>query len=151
MVLYFGMFFDKSASKIIYENEKVHLENLPNNFHCTFEFAPKEYNLLNEVIGKEVSVTLVGYACNGKNSGFEIEIPENIKMYFKNFDNTGKLKIPHITTSISKEGKAVDTANLYFEELDEPIIIKGKFGYFIKDRNKSYISFNKVETNECNK
>lgn len=149
MVEYFGIFFDEINSKKIIDNEIVKLEKLPSNFHCTFCFKPKAFNFFNEVIGKEVNVSIVGYACDGNNSGFQIDFSNNLKKYFKNFDKNGKLKIPHITTSLSKDGKAVFTANLDFKKLDNPILIKGKFGYFIRENEKSYVSFAKVYNDEC--
>lgn len=143
MVEYFGIFFGNKESEKIFNSEKVHLEKLPNNFHCTFCFKPKSIKLFDEVVGKEINIAIVGYACDGKNSGFEIDFPNNFKKYFKNVDFNGKLKIPHITTSLGKFAKAVDTANLEFKKLDNPIFIKGKFGYFIREKDNSFISFKK--------
>ena len=150
MVEYFGIFFDKENSKKIIDNEKVHLDKLPNNFHCTFCYKPDSLKLFNEVAGKTIDIALIGYACDGKNSGYKVDFSTSLKKYFKNFDKQGNVKIPHLTTSLSKDGKAVDTANLNFINLNEPILLKGRFGYFIRNNNKAYISFTKVEVEELN-
>jgi len=149
MVEYFGIFFNDGESLKIKNNEKTKLEKLPNNFHCTFKFAPKDLALYNEVIGKDISITLVGYGNDGKNSGFEIDFPQTLKKYFNNFDKQGNLKVPHITTSMAIDGKAVNTANLKFDKLNVPILLTGKFGYFIREKDKEYISFDKVKVEEC--
>ena len=44
-----------------------------------------------------------------------------------------KLKIPHITVSISDSGKP---------KIDKPIKLRGRLGYFIKDDDRGYIFFN---------
>ena len=151
MVEYFGIFFEECESLKIELNEKVKLEKLPNNFHCTFKFAPKNFAFYNEVIGKDISIALVGYGNDGKNSGFEIDFPQNLNKYFNNYDKQGNLKVPHITTSMAFDGKAVNTASLNFEKLNEPILVTGKFGYFIREKDKAYISFNQAKVEECSK
>lgn len=148
MVEYFGVFFNEIESYKILKNENKALEKKAKNFHCTFCYKPKRFDEFNKIVGKETLIKLTGYSCDGKNSGFEIELSKNIKNYFQNFDENRKIKTPHITVSLSKDAKAVNTANLKFKKLEEPILIKGKFGYFIREQNNSYISFKKVKINE---
>lgn len=54
-----------------------------------------------------------------------------LKKYYINFyyKNPEVLSMPHITTSLAKGAKAVNTKNLKFEPLEEPIKVVGKFGY----------------------
>ena len=52
------------------------------------------------------------------------------------------LKTPHITASIAKGAKAVNTKDLNFEPLNEPIKLTGKFGYWIDDEMQEYLSYN---------
>lgn len=150
MVEYFGIFFNEENSKIIFDNEKQHLEFLPNNFHCTFAFRPNQIELFNQFVGMDVGVTLIGYDNNNANSGFEIAFDEKFKDLFKNFDKNGNPKTPHITTSLAKGARAVNTCDLRFSTI-KPINITGKFGYFVIENNKGFISFDKQKTLEQEK
>lgn len=141
MIEYIGIFIDENDAKKILKNEKVKLERRPNNFHCTMQYMPKDLSFFNDVIGQEVTISLTGYGCDGDNSGFRVDFPDNIKKYFLNTDKEGNLKVPHITTSLSKKGKAVNTMNLQFDNLENIIFVRGKFGFFVKERGKGYISF----------
>ena len=80
-----------------------------------------------------------------KNSGFEIELTEELKPYYINYDeiNTTILKKPHITASLSNEAEAVNTKNLNFIKLPQKYKVKGRFGYWIEDDDKEYLSFKK--------
>ena len=141
MVEYIGIFVDEDDIDKIVQNERVCLEKRPNNFHCTMQYMPKDLKFFRDMIGKEIVITLIGYGCDGENSGFKVQFPENIKKYFLNTDKEGNLKVPHITTSLSKNGKAVNTMNLKFDDFENPIFIRGKFGCFVKEGGKGYISF----------
>lgn len=78
------------------------------------------------------------------NSGFQIEIPEELKKYYRNVDNDNNLlKIPHITVSLSENSKPYFTKNLNFIKLDNPVSIIGKFGYWIKEEDKEYLTYEK--------
>lgn len=151
MVEYFGIFINEDNYEIILKNEKVHLEKVPKNFHCTFCFKPYNLDFFNKIIGTEVEIRLVGYACNGENSGFEVKLDKNYANFFKNYDENRKLKTPHITTSLSIEGKAKNTKDLKFEKLDREIVLKGRFGYFVKEKNNSCVIFDKIYNKELEK
>ena len=88
---------------------------------------------------------LIGYGNDGNNSGFEIELSENLKPYYINYDeiNTNILKKPHITASLSEEAEAVNTKNLDFKKLPQKYTVKGRFGFWIEDDDKEYLSFKK--------
>ena len=150
MVEYFGIFFNKENSKIISDNEKQRLEFLPNNFHCTFAFRPNEIELFNQFVGQNVDVSLIGYGNNNENSGFEIAFDDKFKDLFKNFDINNTPKTPHITTSLANGARAVNTCNLRFEPI-KPITITGRFGFFVIENNKGFISFDKQKTIEQEK
>ena len=143
MLVYEGIFFDKDTSDIIRLIEKEKLEKKVKNLHCTFKFHPKDDEIFDELVGKEIEIALVGYGCDGNNSGFQVELPEYIKDYYINYeeDNPESLKVPHITTSLAEGAKAVDTKNLDFEPLPKKCIIKGRFGYFIAGRSNSFVSY----------
>lgn len=144
MLSYEGIFFEGETVELIHSLEKEKLPITNDEIHCTFKYHPKDDEIFDELVGKEIEVLLIGYGCNGKNSGFEIKIPDNIMKYYINYDeeNPQKLKIPHITASLTEDSKSSDTKNLKFVHFDKPISIKGKFGYWIKDNGYEYISYN---------
>lgn len=80
---------------------------------------------------------------DGMNSGFEVEFCDEIKKYYINYDevNISVLKKPHITTSIAIGASGMNTKNLKFIPLKKPKKIVGRFGYWIKDGNNEYLSF----------
>mgnify|MGYP007069838814 CR=1 FL=1 len=144
MVHYQGIFFEGESLQKILEQEQTHLERKNDEIHCTFQYKPPVEDLLEELINKEFSVKLIGYACDGKNSGFEVELPKELIPYYKNVEEkTNRLKIPHITVSISKDAKSKDTKDLKFMPLDKKIEIVGKFGYWIQENGKEYLSYQK--------
>ena len=76
------------------------------------------------------------------------QVPEEAKSLARqNFDinyeeqNPSVLKVPHITASLANGAKAVKTKDLDFEALEKPIKLVGRFGYWIKDADKEYISY----------
>lgn len=142
MVIYEGIFFEGENVDIISSLEKEKLDKIVDNLHCTFKYKPDTEEIFNDIVGQTFEVYLVGYGCDRKNSGFSIVLPDVLKDYYINHDeNTGELKVAHITTSLSNDGKAVDTKNLSFNLLDKPIKIIGRFGYFLDNKTVSYEPF----------
>ena len=76
---------------------------------------------------------MTGYASNGKNSGFKLQLPEDIMKYYINYDEKkpGKLKVPHITTSLGFGATPMNTKDLDFKPLEKEYKIKGKFGFWV--------------------
>ena len=145
MIKYVGIFIDANDAEKIMENEKSCLAKRPNNFHCTMQYMPKDLKYFNDIMGKEVVIALTGYGNDGENSGYSVQLPDEVKKYFLNIDEQGNLKVPHITTSLSDDGKAVNTANLNFEDLENPIFVRGRFGAFVKEEDIEYISFERAK------
>lgn len=135
-ILYEGLFFDSKTEELIHSLEKNRLSISNDRIHCTFVYKPQKEKLFNNLVGKEFEITLVGYGNDGRNSGFEVRLPEELKNYFL-------LKKPHITASIAENALPKDTANLDFKPLDKPIKIVGRFGYWIKnfDNDQQYVYF----------
>ncbi len=118
--------------------------------HCTFKFQPskEEIKKFSELLGKDLTLNVVGYCSDGKNSGYEIELsPEQDKAYTNvHIVDKGEpvptveKTTPHITVSMKEGSKAVDTGMLPFsKEKFEPFIIHGKAGFFtsrIKDKKR---------------
>ena len=145
MIEYIGIFIAEKDTEKIIENEKVCLAKRPKNFHCTMKYMPKDLEHFKDIIGQEVVIVLTGYGNDGKNSGYRVQLQDEINKYFLNTDKNGNLKVPHITTSLADDGKAVNTANLNFQDLEKPIFVRGRVGAFVKDENLEYISFEKTK------
>lgn len=141
MVIYEGIFFDDDTVNFIRKLEKRPLAIPINEVHCTFKFRPRDDEIFDELVGKEIELSIIGYGCNGNNSGFEVELPADIMHYYINYDKSGKLNRPHITVSLSQGAKSLNTKNLKFDRLPKPYKIKGRFGYWIKKENSGHISY----------
>ena len=128
-----GIFFDDEVQRNLINMQSNGLEKNVNDMHITFKFGKIE-KYPQEFIGKDFKVKLVGYASDGKNSGFSVELPDELSKFYKGSSN------PHITVSIGKVngefGKPVNTGKLDFKPLDIPVQISGKLGYFIYDKGK---------------
>ncbi len=145
MIKYEAIFLDEESVKLIHKLEKNKLDRVNDEIHLTLKYKPKDNEIFNDIIGKEFHMYLIGYGNDGMNSGFEIELSEELKPYYINYDeiNTTILKKPHITASLSNEAEAVNTKNLSFEKLPQKYTVKGRFGYWIEDDDKEYLSFKK--------
>ena len=143
MVSYEGIFFEADVQDFICSLEKKALSKVNDEIHCTFKYHPTRDEIFNELVGKCFEVYLIGYGNDGKNSGFEIALPNNLKKYYINFDEQNRdiLKKPHITTSLKEGAKATDTKNLDFKPLKNPIKLIGRFGFWIKNENSEYVSY----------
>ena len=145
MIKYEAIFLDEESVKLIHELEENKLDRVNDEIHLTLKYKPKDNEIFNDIVGKEFDMYLIGYANDGMNSGFEIELTEELKPYYINYDeiNTTTLKKPHITASLSNEAEAVNTKNLNFIKLPQKYKVKGRFGYWIEDDDKEYLSFKK--------
>lgn len=138
MVIYEGIFFDDDTVNFIRKLEKRPLAIPINEIHCTFKFRPRDDEIFDELVGKEIELSI----SDGNNSGFEVELPVDIMHYYINYDKSGKLNRPHITVSLSQGAKPLDTKNLKFEKLLKTYKVKGRFGYWIKKGISEHISYN---------
>lgn len=143
MVSYEGIFFEGETAEFIHSLEDNQLEKVNDKLHCTFKFHPSRSEIFNELVGKEFEVYIIGYGNDGNNSGFEIMLPEDLRKYYINYDekNGGILKVPHITASLKEGARANDTKKLEFKRFERPIKIVGRFGFWIKEGNKEYLSY----------
>ena len=144
MIKYEALFLDEESIKLIQKLETKKLERINDEIHLTLKYKPAKEEILNEIVGKEFELYLIGYGNDGKNSGFEVELTEELKPYYINFDEDDKtsIKIPHITSSLANDAKAVDTKNLLFNKLSQKYKVKGKIGFWIEDEEgKEYLSY----------
>lgn len=152
MVRYMGIFFEGKQAELIKSLQPTKLDNTNDELHCTFKYKPTDEELIEELVGQEVEVYLIGYGCDGKNSGFLVTFDESYNSYYINYheDKTDKngnplLKPKHITVSLADGASATDTKDLNFVKLSEPILVIGKFGYWITEPAvKPHISYEKA-------
>lgn len=145
MLKYEAIFLDEESVKLIHRLEENKLDRVNDEIHLTLKYKPNDNEIFNDIVGQEFEMYLIGYGNDGNNSGFEIELSENLKPYYINYDeiNTNILKKPHITASLSEEAEAVNTKNLDFKKLPQKYTVKGRFGFWIEDDDKEYLSFKK--------
>ncbi len=143
MLSYEGLFFETDMVDLIQSLEKEKLARVNDEIHCTFKYHPTTNEIFNDIVGKTFEVYLIGYGNDGKNSGFEILLPDELKKYYINYDEQNKmvLKHPHITASLSEGANSSNTKNLNFKPLKKPVKVVGRFGYWIKEENKEYLSY----------
>ena len=125
---YQGIFLDQETQELLVDLQERGLSDVVKNMHITFHYGALE-KLPDELMGRDITFKIVGYASDGKNSGFQVELPEELLQYYKSKNG------PHITVSIGEidgvKGKPVDTGTMQFKPLEEPIEINGRFGNFI--------------------
>lgn len=150
MLSYEGIFFEGDTVDFLHSLEKKRLSIVNDKLHCTFKYHPLENEIFDELVGKEIEVLIVGYGCDGNNSGFELKLPDDVMKYYINYDEQepSKLKRPHITASLAEGAAAFKTKDLIFAPLTHPYIIKGRFGYWIKEKNNEYLSYDKYNVNK---
>lgn len=128
-----GIFLDETSKKRLIALQEKKLKYIVRDMHITFKFGKTE-KYPEEVLNKDYEVKIVGYATTDKNSGFQVELPKELKAYFKNENG------PHITVSIGEvdgvRGKAYETGLLHFNEIKEPFMISGRLGYYIYGKGK---------------
>lgn len=94
--------------------------------HVTFAYRPENVN--QALFGEKIHIWLVGYGNNGKNEGLKVKLESDNAAVQAMID---QVKVPHITISVSYDGKPVDTKELEFADID-PIEMEGKFGGYAK-------------------
>ena len=80
--MFFELLNETSKKRLIALQEKK-LKYIVRDMHITFKFGKTE-KYPEEVLNKDYEVKIVGYAATDKNSGFQVELPEELKAYFKN-------------------------------------------------------------------
>lgn len=151
MVRYMGIFFEGEQAELIKSLQPTKLEKTNDEIHCTFKYRPTNEELIDNLVGQEVKVSLIGYGCDGNNSGFEVSFDESYNRYYINYFDDKKdenglplLKPKHITASLTEGAVASHTKDLDFVKFVEPILVTGRFGYWIDDEDgHAHISYEK--------
>ena len=78
-ILYYGLFLDQESKNKVSALDKNKLDIVTKDFHVTFRYLPNSDERINDIVGKEFFLDIIGIANNGKNSGVLIEIPNELK------------------------------------------------------------------------
>ena len=90
--------------------------------HVTFVYRPETAD--ERLFGTVIRVRAVGYGCDGENEGLKVELSADqgdLRALI------AQIPLPHITLSVSKTGRPVNTGRLRFEEI-EPFEFAAVFG-----------------------
>ena len=94
--------------------------------HITTEFKPAVSH--EHLYGQQATFVITGYGNDEVNEGYGVKLVSCESDELRELYET--ISVPHITLSISSEGKASNTKNLDFGSTDEFIIL-AKFGGFL--------------------
>ena len=132
--VYLGIFLDGSSADRLAREQRTSLDKLVNNMHCTFSFRPSdaEAEAFSRLVGKHVALSVTGYGADAENSGFLVDVPSDLQSFYH-----GSAR-PHITVSLSENGKAVNTGKLSFSSIDS-FSVMGTCGIF-SDSGKVLLS-----------
>lgn len=123
-VFYEGLFVDADD---LYQKIQPKLARKIRNPHVTTKFDPRGADLNLEQLGTGARIIAEGYGNDGKNEGLLVRIEADDPVIQEACD---KLKVPHITLSVSEGGKPKDTEKLDFKPLERSFEIKGGYGLF---------------------
>lgn len=138
--IYAGIFVDPED---LYGKVSPRLEKSIKDPHITTKFKPGVEDLNLGQLGTGAKITAVGYGNDGRNEGLLVQIEADEPEIQKACD---ALERPHITLSVSEEGRPKDTVNLEFSPLETPIELTGRYGLFIQ--GKPEFSFDDNNENE---
>lgn len=95
--------------------------------HITTEFKPAKCH--KHLYGQQAIFMVTSYGNDGINEGYIVKLVscDSDELY----ELYEAISIPHITLSVSSEGKPVNTKNLEFKPIDE-FLITTKFGGFLR-------------------
>lgn len=82
MLSYEGIFFAKDTVELIHSLEGKKLSKINDEIHLTFKYHPSGKEIFNDIVGKEFEILLIGYGNNGINSGFQIQLPNELIPYY---------------------------------------------------------------------
>jgi len=107
------------------------LDKLVKNQHITTDFRPE--NPHPELYGEKAFFIVTGYGNDGENEGLSVELYGETKEHLKEQlrELYEKIPVPHITLSVSEEGKPVNTSRLVFSgEKFKGRVLSATFGAF---------------------
>lgn len=114
--IYWGIFLDRE------QIPEPSLERPVEHPHVTFAFK-RPFPL--ELLGAPCDVYYIGYADDGDNQALAVSLPDWVWDYYDGAEQ------PHVTISVSEQGKPANSAGLSFESIAEYDAMEtGVFGYY---------------------
>ena len=95
--------------------------------HVTFAYRPERGDT--RLVGRAVTGRVTGYGTAGRNQGRRVEVLTRDPILR---ELALRIPAPHITLSVSRTGRPVDTAGLSFSPV-EPFLLTGRFGGYLPD------------------
>lgn len=127
-VIYTGAFVDsKDLERKLeeYGVERTKLWRQIQDTHVTFQFRPKEVD--ETLFGLPVDIRVIGYGVNPQNEGLLVEVTCANETVQKLCD---QVEVPHITLSVSEDGKPVNTRYVDFVPIKTPFTVRGVYDAF---------------------
>lgn len=125
-IIYNALFIDSADKDKLLTISSQHLSKIIAEPHVTLHFRPVGANVYSNLWGSKAELTVVGYANDGKNEGVLVKIKAEDPILQSLYSS---VETPHITISVSDDGKPVDTAKLDFQ-LCDPVTLHATFGAF---------------------
>ena len=124
-VIYTGAFVDSKELEHKLEEygvERTKLWRQIKDTHVTFQFRPADVD--ESLFGLPVDIRVIGYGVNTQNEGLLVEVTCANETVQKLCD---KVEVPHITLSVSEDGKPVNTRYVGFAPIKTPFTIRGVY------------------------
>lgn len=120
---YIGCFIEpEEFAKILARIPEKRLYRIIEHPHITFAYRPADAD--ESLFHEKINIRVVGYGNNTENEGVKVELSMDHPRLQKMAES---IAVPHITISVSKDGRSVDTGALSFREIP-PFEITGRFG-----------------------
>lgn len=138
-IIYAGLFVNPDE---LYSQFPPSLSHKIRDPHVTTAYRPGTDKVFLDSLGSDATIRVVGYGNNGQNEGLLVEVMASSPAIQKTLiertamdDNTGRIKpVPmHITLSIAEGAEAVNTRNLDFKTLENPVEFTGNYKLFCKN------------------
>ncbi len=122
--IYIGCFFEPAEiARIAKTFSPDRLARIIPTPHVTFVYKPETVD--ERLFGETIRVTIDGYGRNETNEGFRVTLSADNPKLQRMIDDIDV--VPHITLSVSEDGRSLHTKNLEFRTAD-PITLCGTFG-----------------------
>lgn len=134
-VSFTAIFLEEDSASLLLENGE-RLENIKSEMHVTLSLGNSKL-VSDDWMGKRVKLIVDGRGMSDTNEGYRVILPEEILAMYSQMET----RVPHITVSLSKEGRAKDTKDLVFQPIS-PFVVRGRMGLqlsngeIIFDRNE---------------
>ena len=125
-IIYWGVFFEwpqiRQATAAL---QREPLEREIAFPHITFAFRPQHIDT--SLWGQSLTCYITGYGRDAENEGLSVQLPADDPRVCAAYTGAA---VPHITLSVSRWGKPVNTVRLAFSPLPSAIPLTGVFGCY---------------------